>query len=94
MLMLNLIVATLAVTRITRLFTTDKITVGYRRWVINKWGAESWQSVLAHCDWCFSIWVSLIVIPAVVLLSGGSLLLAALSVPAASYVTGFLISKE
>lgn len=94
MLILNMIVATLAVTRLTRLLTTDKIMNFYRRWVINKWGPESNQSILAHCDWCTSIWVSLLVMPVVVLLSGGSVFLAALAVPAASYVTGFLISKE
>lgn len=94
MLMLNVLVAMLAVARLTRLVTDDRITIKMRLWAVNKWGKESWQSYYIHCAWCVSMWVSLLVMPAVVLLSGGSLLLAALTVPAASYVTGFLISKE
>ena len=94
MLMLNVIAATLAVARFTTLITDDKITMKLRLAVIEKWGKDSWQSVLIHCPWCVSVWVALLIMPAVVLLSGGSILLAALSVPAASYVTGFLASKE
>lgn len=94
MLIVQIVVAMLAVARLTRLLTQDKITIKIRQWIINRWGADSWQSTLIHCEWCTSIWVSLLVMPVVVLVSGGGVLLALLSVPAASYVTGFLISKE
>ena len=92
--MFTIIVAMLAVTRLTRLFTTDKLLVGYRRWIIDRWGQDSWQSYWAHCDWCTSMWWALFVMPAVVLISGGTVLLAALSVPATSLVAGFILSKE
>jgi len=91
---LTVIMAMLAVTRITRLVTTDQLTVRLRQLVVRRWHEESWQVYLVHCDWCSSMWVALLVMPATVLLAGGSWLLAVLSVPAASYVTGFLVSKE
>ncbi len=92
--MFTIIVAMLAVTRLSRLFTTDKLLVGYRRWIVDRWGQDSWQSYWAHCDWCTSMWWALIVMPAVVLVSGGTVLLAALSVPATSLVAGFILSRE
>lgn len=54
----SLLLVTLAVARITRLVTTDRIMVRFRRWVVNRWGEESEAAYLAHCKACASIWVS------------------------------------
>lgn len=50
---------TLAVARITRLVTLDRILLFLRRWVVNKYGEESLISYLVHCSWCSSIWIAL-----------------------------------
>jgi len=50
---------TLAVARVTRLITADQILLPVRRWVVNKYGEDSWIAYLVHCAWCSSIWVAL-----------------------------------
>ncbi len=92
-LILSLVVATLAVARITRLLTEDFLTVGYRRWVVNRWGAESKASYLVHCAWCTSIWVALPIMPIAVLFPG-LWTIGILSIPAASLVAGHLQSGK
>lgn len=94
-----LILATFAVARITRLLTEDRITVGYRRWVIGKWGEDSLAAYLVHCPWCTSIYIAAAVMPLSVwaafhaagtapwYITTGSALL---SIPAASHVAGML----
>jgi peptidoglycan/LPS O-acetylase OafA/YrhL len=88
-LIVSLIVATLTVARVTRLLVDDQLTTGYRRWVIQRWGDLSWQSYLAHCPWCTSIWVALPTMPAAVIWPN-KWVVAALAVPAASLVTGLI----
>lgn len=58
-LVVSLIVGALAVARITRLLVEDKIMVGYRQWVTQKWGPDSWPAYFAHCPWCTSYWVAI-----------------------------------
>ncbi len=89
MLILSLVVAMLAVSRLTMLLVDDKLTVGYRRWVVRKWGEESMMSYLVHCPWCTSIWVAIPVMPVAVLFPN-QWTVAALSIPAASLVAGLL----
>jgi hypothetical protein len=88
-----LIVATVAVTRLTRLLVTDKLMVGYRQFIVRKWGKDSLAAYWAHCPWCTSMWVALFVMPPAVFWPN-QWVLAALSVPAASMVAGLLLDKE
>jgi hypothetical protein len=88
-LILSLVVAMLAVSRLTMLLVDDKLTVGYRQWVVRKWGEESMISYLVHCPWCTSIWVAIPIMPVAVLLPN-VWTIAALSIPAASLVAGLL----
>lgn len=79
----------MAVARITRFLTEDFLTVGYRRWVVTRWGPESKMSYLVHCPWCTSIWIALPVMPVAVLFPN-IWVITALSIPAASLVAGLL----
>lgn len=92
-LILSLIVATLAVARITRLLVEDELLVGYRRWVIRNFGEDGKMSYLAHCPWCTSIWVGAPVMP-VATLWPNRWVIAALAIPAASMLTGLLLTAR
>jgi hypothetical protein len=59
MVLLSFVLLTLAVARLTRLVKGDQLTLGFRRWVIEKYGAESLQAYLVHCSWCTSMWVAM-----------------------------------
>ena len=88
-----MIVAVLAVTRITRLLVEDQLTVGYRRWVIKRWGEQSKMSYLAHCPWCTSIWVALPIMP-IATIWPNKWIIAALAIPAASMLSGLMLDRE
>lgn len=90
MILLSLGLGFLAVSRLTRLFVEDKLLIGYRRWIVNHFGAESMVAYLAHCRWCSSVWISLFVIPPAVIWHDSVWTIAALAVPAASQVAGLL----
>jgi len=92
MLIIAMIVGALTVARITRLLVDDQLTIKYRRWVIEKWGDDSWQAYLSTCPWCTSIYVAAPVMPATVLWPN-QWVIAALSIPAASLVTGLLLDR-
>lgn len=93
MLITSLVVAALAVARLTRLLVSDKITVGFRQWVVRKWGADSMLSYLVHCPWCMSIWVAIPIMPVAVIFPN-RWVVAVLAIPAASYVVGCLANRE
>ncbi len=93
MLITSLVVAALAVARLTRLLVSDQITVGLRQWVIRKWGPDSKASYLIHCPWCMSIWVAIPVMP-VAAIFPNRWVIAVLAIPAASYVVGCLANRE
>lgn len=93
MLITSLVVAALAVARLTRLVVSDKITVNIRQWVVRKFGVESLPSKLFHCSWCMSIWIAIPVMP-VATLFPNRWVIAILAIPAASYLTGFLANRE
>jgi len=93
MLIVSLIVAGLAVARLTRFVIDDQLTIGLRRAVIRKWGEDSWQSYLAHCPWCVSVWIALPVMPVAVLWPN-RWVVAALSIPAASMMAGLLVDRD
>lgn len=54
---LHIVIVMLAVARATRLFTTDRITVGLRVRVVAKFGEDSMAAYWLGCRWCLSIWV-------------------------------------
>jgi Protein of unknown function (DUF1360) len=93
MLITSLVVAALAVARLTRLLVSDSITVFIRQWVIRTWGADSLPAKLFHCSWCMSIWIALPVMP-VATLFPNRWVIAILAIPAASYLAGFLANRE
>ena len=88
-LIICLVVAMVAVARLSMLLTQDELTIGYRRWVIRRFGAQSKMSYLAHCDWCTSIWLAIPIMPVAVLWPN-RWVLAVFSIPAASLVAGLL----
>lgn len=77
----------LATARITRLLVDDQLTNKYRLWVTKKWGDLSWQSYLAHCPWCTSIWVAAPMMPAAAIWPN-RWVVAAFAIPAASLFAG------
>lgn len=93
MLITSLIVGALAVARLTRLVVSDKLTVKIRQRVVRRWGPDSKASVLIHCPWCVSVWISLPVMP-VAALFPNKWVIAVLAIPAAAYVVGFLANRE
>jgi hypothetical protein len=92
-LILALIVAVLAVVRITRFLVTDELTIGYRRWVVKRWGEQSKMAYLAHCPWCTSIYVAAPIMP-VATIWPNRWIIAALAVPAASLLSGLMLDRE
>lgn len=90
MLVLTLIVAAFAVARLARLVAEDKITVGFRRWVIARSGPDGWWTQLTHCaPWCMSVWFS--VIMPVVVFFPTLVTLAVLSIPAGSMAAALIL---
>lgn len=79
----------LTVARVTRLLVDDQLANSYRLWVVKRWGDLSWQSYLAHCPWCTSVWVATPVMPAAVLWPNRWVVMA-FAIPAASMVTGVI----
>lgn len=91
--MLSMIVATLTVARATRLVTEDRVLVGLRQWVIRRWGEDGKMAYLVHCPWCVSLWLSLVAMPPAVLFPN-IWVVAALSIGAASMVSGLLLDRK
>jgi Protein of unknown function (DUF1360) len=89
MLVVSLVVAALAVARMTRFLTEDFLTVGYRRWVVSRWGEDSKMAYLVHCPWCTSIWIALPVMPIAVMFPY-LWIIGILSIPAASQLAGMV----
>jgi len=87
-----LVVAVLAVARMTRLLCLDELTVGYRQWVVRKWGKDSKLTYMVHCVWCTSFWLALPVMTVSVMYPNRWVLLA-FAPWAASMVAGML-NKE
>lgn len=102
MVIASFLLACLAVARGTRLVVEDRITASFRAKVASKHGPDAWQTYLAHCKACVSIWAS-----APVAVSWGawahyggdvgaitSIWLTLLAVPAMSQVAMLLLSWE
>lgn len=91
MLLLTLIVAALAVTRLARLVADDVIMLPFRRWVIRTLGEDAFLTKLVHCaPWCMSMWFG--VLGPVAVLWPNRWVLAALSIPATSMVAAIILT--
>lgn len=89
MLIISLVVAALAVARLTRLLVEDRLTVSWRQWTVKRFGTESLAAYLVHCPWCMSIWIAAPIMP-VAALFPYPWVIGLFAIPAASMVTGFV----
>ncbi|WP_280366158.1 hypothetical protein [Nocardia wallacei] len=78
----------LAVARLTRLVTRDKLTEPIRSALVERLGSGSQLTYLVHCTWCTSIWVAFASAPAAVALTGVSWWLLPVLALAASHLIG------
>ena len=85
----SLIVAALAVARITRLLVDDRLTVRWRQWIVGRYGTESLMSYLVHCPWCMSMYLAIPIMP-IAALFPYPWVVAILAIPAASMIAGLL----
>lgn len=89
-----MVVAALAVTRLSMLIVDDQLLLPLRRRVVKKWGEDSLAAYLVHCNWCTSMWLAMPIMPASVLAVTGitaqGIVLSLLCVPAASLVAGLI----
>lgn len=90
---MSLVVAALAVARITYFLTEDLLANGYRRWIVNRFGDQSKMAYLVHCPWCTSVWVGALVMPPAVLWPNQWVIMAN-SILASSMVSGLLIDRK
>lgn len=93
MLILSLVVATLAVARITRFIVEDRLTARVRRWVVRRNGDDGLITYWIHCPWCMSIWIALVAMPVATLFPNIWVVLF-FSPWAASMVTGLLLDRK
>lgn len=94
---LIVVLAVLAVARLSRIITTDRIGLPIRRWVVSRWGETSLPAYFVHCPWCVSIWIATAVMPAALLPIliptqpwYMTVIVTLLSIPAASHLAGML----
>lgn len=90
---LSLIVGVLAVARLTRLFTEDRLMVGYREWVLRRYTVNSLPGYFVNCPWCTSIWVAAIVMP-IATLFPYAWVIALLAIPAGSMVASLILDRD
>lgn len=77
----------LAVARVTRVITTDKIGEPIRQTAVDRLGADSMITYFVHCRACTSIWIAAALAPFTTWLAGLTWWILVLLIPAASYVT-------
>lgn len=82
------------VSRLTRLVVGDKITEPFRAAIVRKFGETSQFTYLFFCAWCMSIWIALLLSPAVFLLTDLTWWLLPAVALTASHVTGLLHRAE
>lgn len=96
--MTTLILAALATARLTRMVTSDRITLAPRRWLlrrlVSRYGEDHLLPYLIVCDWCVSIYVGAGVTAAWVTVGETLWFQAPAAALALSYAAGFLASKE
>ena len=86
---LMVVLAVLAVYRLSRLVTGDYVTRPMRTWVNERYG-ENRLSYFVTCDWCVSFWLGAAVAPVVVWWGDNRAVLAVLLALAASATAGLL----
>lgn len=89
---LTYFIALAAVARVSMFIPDDRLFHRVKKWLIRARGEDSQLAYLATCNWCISIWVGLLIMPATVFITWGwnQWLLAVLSVPTSSLVAGAL----
>lgn len=96
--MTTLILAALATARITRMVTSDRITLAPRKWLlrrlVNRFGEDHLLPYMVVCDWCVSVYIAGGVTGAWVLAGSTLWFQAPAAALALSYAAGFLASKE
>ena len=90
----TLILAFLATARITRLITTDRITLAPRAWLLRRLPEEGLLSYLIVCDWCVSVYVGAAVAGAWSAWGETMWFIAPAVALSASYAAGWLASRE
>lgn len=85
-------VAVLAVARLATLIVDDQITIGLRRRIVKRFGADGFITRLVHCaPWCMSMWFAIFIMPIAVIWPN-RWILAVLSVPAGSMVAAIILT--
>lgn len=69
-LLLILALYVLAVSRVTRFVTRDRLTQSARTWLVRVCGEKSMITYLFHCPACLSVWVAFAVAPIVIVYAG------------------------
>lgn len=90
--LITLFTGALATARLTRLITTDRITLAPRTWVQLRLDPDGLAAYLVTCDWCASVYVSAVV--AAFTVWGPSWSVWVLAALAYSYTAGWLAAKE
>jgi len=86
---LMVVLAVLAVYRLSRLVTGDYVTRPMRTWVNERYG-ENRLSYFVTCDWCVSFWLGAVAAPVVVWWGDNRAVLTVLLALAASATAGLL----
>lgn len=90
---LGVTILALAVARVTRLVVLDEITVGFRSWVIRRFGDDHKLTYLVHCPWCVSIWVGIPMVALAVTVPN-KLVMGIMLWLAISYIVGLLAQLD
>lgn len=90
--LITLLIGALATARITRLVTTDRITLAPRTWIQVRLDPDGLPAYLITCDWCASVYAGAGV--AALLAYGPAWAVWVLAALAFSYVAGWLAAKE
>lgn len=91
--MISLALTALAVARVTRFVTTDRIFLAPRRWLITRLDREGLMAYLIVCDWCVSVYAGAAGAAAWWVWGDTRAFLAVTGALAFSYVAGFLAEK-
>lgn len=91
--MVALALTALAVARVTRMVTTDRIFLAPRAWVLNRLDRESLLAYLIVCDWCVSVYAGAAGAAAWWVWGDTRAYLAVVAALAFSYVAGWLAER-
>jgi hypothetical protein len=89
----TLILAALAVARLTRFVTDDRIFLAPRAWLLRRLDENGLAAYFVTCPWCVSVWAGAVVAPAAVLAGDSPWFVIPAAALAFSYVAGLLAGK-